>query len=83
LRDITGSTTLHDDLTQDISRLPFKAAKDKMMELFYRHYIKHLLQESAGNISKAAEAAGIQRQYLHRLMKEAGIDADQFKVKSD
>ena len=31
------------------------------------------------NISRAAETAGIQRQYLHRLMKEEGIDAEQFK----
>jgi DNA-binding NtrC family response regulator len=42
-----------------------------------------LLRESGGNISRAADMAGIQRQYLHRLMKEAGIEADQFKQKKD
>jgi DNA-binding NtrC family response regulator len=41
------------------------------------------LRESGGNISRAAEMAGIQRQYLHRLMKEAGIEAEQFKQKTE
>ncbi len=50
-----------------------------MINLFHKHYIQLLLRESSGNISRAAEIAGIQRQYLHRLMKEEGIDAGQFK----
>ena len=63
------------------SRLPFREAKDRMIRLFHEHYIRSLLRESNGNISKAAELAGIQRQYLHRLMKESGINAEDFKQK--
>lgn len=66
-------------ITQDVSSLPFREAKEKMLQKFYRHYIESLLRESGGNISKAAEMAEIQRQYLHRLMKEAGISADEFR----
>ena len=54
-----------------------------MIDRFHQRYIMSLLRESGGNISKAADMAGIQRQYLHRLMKEAGIEAEQFKMKSD
>jgi DNA-binding NtrC family response regulator len=73
----------HPELKEDIARLSFKDAKDKMISMFHNQYIMSLLRESGGNISKAADMAGIQRQYLHRLMKEAGIDAEQFKPKPE
>jgi len=65
---------------EDITQLPFKEAKDKMTHIFHRLYIQSLLARSSGNISRAADVAGIQRQYLHRLMKEAGIRAEEFKA---
>jgi len=71
------------EVSEDVARLSFKEAKDKMISLFHNQYIMALLRESGGNISRAAEIAGIQRQYLHRLMKEAGIEADQFKQKPE
>ncbi|MFO7460373.1 MAG: sigma-54 dependent transcriptional regulator [Desulfatiglandales bacterium] len=71
------------NLTEETATLSFKDAKDKMISLFHRQYIMSLLQHSGGNISKAAEAAGIQRQYLHRLMNQAGIEAEQFKQKPE
>ena len=67
------------EFSQDIVGLPFREAKEKMIQMFHAQYIKLLLENSGGNISRAADEAGIQRQYLHRLMKEAGITADAFK----
>jgi len=64
---------------QDLYGLPFREAKNKLIELFHSRYIQSLLTQSGGNISRAAEMAGIQRQYLHRLMKEAGIDSETFR----
>ncbi len=75
--------SLYPQLGEDVARLSFKEAKDKMISLFHNQYIMALLRESGGNISKAADMAGIQRQYLHRLMKEAGIEAEQFKLKGE
>jgi DNA-binding NtrC family response regulator len=63
------------------AELPFREAKDRAIQYFHHQYIRRLLEQHGGNISRAAEAAGIQRQYLHRLMKEAGIDAGDFKLK--
>lgn len=71
------------DLDQDVSHLSFKEAKDRMIRFFHEQYIRSLLEQSKGNISKAAEIAGIQRQYLHRLMKEAGINAADFRKRDD
>lgn len=65
----------------DLGRLPFRDAKEQMTHHFHRQYIISLLRENNGNISRSAEKAGIQRQYLHRLMKEVGINAQDFKQK--
>ncbi len=67
----------------EAGQLPFRDAKELMTQHFHRHYIEALLRENKGNISRAADRAGIQRQYLHRLMKESGINADDFKQKEE
>ena len=66
-----------------LSDLPFRDAKDRMIASFHRQYIDTLLKETDGNVSRAAQKAGIQRQYLHRLMKESGILADEYKGRTD
>jgi len=66
-----------------LSQLPFKDAKDQMVAIFHRQYIDGLLRDNGGNVSRAAEKAGIQRQYLHRLMKESGIVTDDYKDRPD
>ena len=71
--------SLYPDLNHLAAELPFKDAKERMIQKFHNQYICTLLEKSNGNISRAAELAGIQRQYLHRLMKETQIDADHFK----
>ena len=70
------------EFSADTMDLPFRDAKEKMIQLFHSQYIRMLLENSGGNISRAADAAGIQRQYLHRLMKEAGITAEAYKSKA-
>jgi DNA-binding NtrC family response regulator len=62
-----------------LGQLPFKEAKDQMVAIFHRQYIDQLLRDHGGNVSRAAQKAGIQRQYLHRLMKESGIVTDHYK----
>jgi DNA-binding NtrC family response regulator len=54
--------------------LPFKEAKAALVEGFERDYLVALLARHKGNISRAAEA-GIDRNYVHRLMKKHGIKA--------
>jgi DNA-binding NtrC family response regulator len=64
-----------------IYRLPFKEAKEAVIKAFHRQYIQAMLQQNRGNISRAAEQAGLQRQYLHRIMKNEKIEAEGFKKK--
>jgi DNA-binding NtrC family response regulator len=79
----TPNKPLFAELNPEITQLPFKEAKDRMLEIFHRQYVEVLLQENNGNVSRAAEKAGIQRQYFHRLMKDAGIEAEEFKQRAD
>jgi DNA-binding NtrC family response regulator len=66
-------------MDDELSRLSFKDAREVMLKQFHRNYIESLLRENSGNVSQAAEKAGIQRQYLHRLIKETGIKTESFK----
>ena len=77
------SVSFFPDLTSTAGHLSFKEAKDRMIQKFHQQYIESLLTESGGNISRAAQKAGIQRQYLHRLMKETGVHAEAFKKSAD
>ena len=64
-------------------RLPFKEAKERVIREFHHQYVTLLLEAHGGNISKASETAGIQRQYLHQIMKESGLASHQFRNRSD
>ena len=64
---------------ESIAEMPFREAKELAIQHFHSQYICRLLEQHGGNISRAADAAGIQRQYLHRLIKEAGIEPGEFK----
>lgn len=62
-----------------IFTLPFKEAKEIIIKSFHNKYINWILQQNKGNISRAAEQAELQRQYLHRLIKEENINTEIFK----
>jgi DNA-binding NtrC family response regulator len=53
--------------------LPYKQARAQMIEAFEREYVRGLLDRHEGNVSKAARAAGIDRVYLHRLLRKYGL----------
>jgi two-component system response regulator GlrR len=58
---------------QALLGLPLKEAREVMVEQFERAYLKAKLGEHASNVSRAAEAMGISRQLLHRLLERYGI----------
>lgn len=41
-----------------------------------RLYLKYVLQKAGGNVSEAARLLGLERAYLHRLMKKLGVQRD-------
>ena len=62
---------LRKDTPASSFRFPsFKAANDA----YQREFILHKLAESDGNVSKAAEAMGVDRSHLYRRMRNLGIN---------
>ena len=62
--------------SSDMLELPIKEAKAALVESFERDYLTALLARHRGNISRAASEAGIDRNYIHRLVKKYGLEVD-------
>ncbi|WP_407692889.1 sigma 54-interacting transcriptional regulator [Pyxidicoccus xibeiensis] len=54
--------------------LPFKEAKEQLVEGFERDYLRNLLERCEGNISRASREANIDRVYLRKLLRKHGIE---------
>ncbi len=55
---------------EEVSGLPFKEAKEKLVDAFEARYVATLLARHEGNLSRAASEAGLDRNYLARLAKK-------------
>jgi transcriptional regulator with GAF, ATPase, and Fis domain len=62
-------------LADHITDLPFKEAKERLVESFTKEYLVALLDKCGGNISQMAREAGIARNYVHRLVAKYGLKA--------
>ena len=63
-------------MSKELLDMSFKDAKGFLTESFEREYLTHLLKRHNGNISRAALEAGIDRNYIHRLVKKYNIPVD-------
>jgi transcriptional regulator with GAF, ATPase, and Fis domain len=55
--------------------LPLKEARDAWTENFENIYVRSLLKKTNGNLTRAAEAAGVNRRFMQRLVARLGIKA--------
>ncbi|HYV43342.1 MAG TPA: sigma 54-interacting transcriptional regulator [Myxococcaceae bacterium] len=51
----------------------YREARRRALDLFERDFVTALLERCGGNVSRAAEEAGVARPYLHRLLKKHGV----------
>jgi transcriptional regulator with PAS, ATPase and Fis domain len=56
-----------------LTSLGLREARDVVIEQFEQQYIAAKLREHSGNVSRAADAMGVSRQLVHRLMDRYGI----------
>ena len=50
--------------------VPYKIAKEALVDRFERSYVRAVIDACGGNLTKAARMAGIDRMYLHRLVQK-------------
>jgi len=62
-----------------LTTLPYRDALDQARERVSREYLLALMRELKGNVTKAAERAGMERESMHRLLKKHGIRSDDFR----
>ncbi len=62
-----------------LAKLPYREAVDLARDRVTRDYLTALLRELDGNVTKAAERAGMARESLHRLLKRFGVRSEDFK----
>ncbi|MBU8896392.1 sigma-54-dependent Fis family transcriptional regulator [Corallococcus sp. H22C18031201] len=65
--------------SESLARLPYREAVDSARDSVSRDYLAALMQEFGGNVTHAAERAGMERESLHRLLKRYGVRSDDFK----
>jgi len=53
--------------------LPYDHAKERAIELFQRDYVSRILETTGGNITHAAENAGMTRAALRRIVNKHSI----------
>ena len=66
---------------EQLARRPYREAVDLARDRVTRDYLVALLRDLDGNVTRAAERAGMARESLHRLLKRHGIRSDDFKAR--
>lgn len=59
--------------------LMYKEAKEQTLTHFNTAYIGKLLQDHQGNVTRAAQQCGLERQALQQIMRRYGIRAEDFR----
>jgi DNA-binding NtrC family response regulator len=61
----------------------YHVARDRVIAEFELRYLTGLVQRAAGNMSKAARLAGVDRTTLYRLMEKHGLQRETIMVEGD
>ncbi|WP_300455391.1 sigma-54 dependent transcriptional regulator [Desulfobacula sp.] len=66
-------------ISDDMTSLPYKEAKERILREFNHDYIGARLSMSKGNITQAARHCHMDRQALQQIMKRFDIDPESFR----
>jgi two-component system, NtrC family, response regulator GlrR len=69
----TAPTTSRPLLPADWLTLPLRDVRERCSNQMEQEYLRALLERHGRNVSAAAQAAGVDRTYLHRLLRKYGI----------
>ena len=79
--EIQGISTLRDRSAsaEELGRLTYREAVDMSRVETNRRYLEAVLRRFHGDVSAAAEHAGIERESFYRLLRRAGLSAEEFR----
>lgn len=59
--------------------LPYKEAKNNLLDSFAMNYMQDLLRKTGGNISETARISGLERISVQKILRRLGLDASSFR----
>jgi DNA-binding NtrC family response regulator len=72
-RRLPGMLEVAHPAAQVDASLPYEVARKQAIDAFERAYVTSLLTRNADNVAAAARDAGVNRAYLHRLLRRHGL----------
>lgn len=63
-----------------INSLRLNEARQHVVRAFEEQFVRHLLKLTGGNVTRAAEKAGIERQSFQRIMSRHGVRSQDFRT---
>ena len=77
--EVAGRAERSKCLPANVGHLTYREVVNLAVDRVTREYSIGLMREFKGNVTQAAERAGIERESLHRLLRRYGIRTDAFK----
>lgn len=68
-------------MSSDLSQYNYQEAKDRALWAFNRAYLANLLRQASGNLSFAAQKAGMDRSNFKKIIKKFNVDLEEFRKK--
>ena len=62
------------------AELDFKTSKERLLQTWEKQYIETLLEKYDNNVTKVADAAGLNRKTIYRLIDNRGIEFRRMKI---
>ena len=59
--------------------MDYAQSKQRVVEEFQRQFVHRALESAKGNISRAADACGMTRAALQRIMRQLDIERDDYR----
>lgn len=70
-------------MSADLSNFSYQEAKERALWAFNRAYLANLLRQTCGNLSNAAEKAGMDRSNFKKIVKKFNIEVGDYRKKSE
>lgn len=68
-----------DPVPSDLSQFNYQEAKERALWAFNRTYLGNLLRQTKGNLSYAAQKAGMDRSNFKKIVKKYNIDIEEYR----
>jgi DNA-binding NtrC family response regulator len=66
-----------------LARMTYRQAVDSARDSISKAYLDAVLRSTDGNVTRAAEQAGMERESVHRLMRKYGLHSEDYKASAD